>query len=156
MPSDPNDNPGVIAPPPLIYIAGLALGFAIDFLWPLPLVPTDLRIYAGGFLILISFVPAIWVFKLFVKNRTNLDVRKATHKIVTSGPYRMSRNPVYLSLAMLYAGIAIAADSIWVLALLVPVIIVTNYGVIYREEAYLEQKFGAEYLDFKNSVRRWI
>ncbi|MDP6260049.1 MAG: isoprenylcysteine carboxylmethyltransferase family protein [Rhodospirillales bacterium] len=156
MTSDSNDNPGVIAPPPLIFIAGLIVGFALDFFWPVPLVPMEIRIYAGGFIILISFVTAIWMMRLFIKARTNLDVRKPTHKIVTSGPFRWTRNPAYLSLSLLVLGIAIVADSIWVLLLLVVVMIVTHYKVILREEAYLEQKFGVEYLEYKASVRRWV
>lgn len=146
----------MIAPPPLIFIAGLIVGFALDFFWPVPLVPMEIRIYAGGFIILISFVPAIWMMRLFIKARTNLDVRKPTHKIVTSGPFRWTRNPAYLSLSLLVLGIAIVADSIWVLLLLVVAMIVTHYKVILREEAYLEQKFGVEYLEYKASVRRWI
>ena len=144
------------APPSLIFIAGLIVGFALDFFWPVPLVPMEIRIYAGGFIILISFVPAIWMMRLFIKARTNLDVRKPTHKIVTSGPFRWTRNPAYLSLSLLVLGIAIVADSIWVLLLLVVVMIVTHYKVILREEAYLEQKFGVEYLEYKASVRRWV
>ena len=146
----------MIAPPPLIFIAGLIVGFALDFFWPVPLVPMEIRIYAGGFIILISFVPAILMMRLFIKARTNLDVRKPTHKIVTSGPFRWTRNPAYLSLSLLVLGIAIVADSIWVLLLLVVAMIVTHYKVILREEAYLEQKFGVEYLEYKASVRRWI
>ena len=144
------------APPSLIFIAGLIVGFALDFFWPVPLVPMEIRIYVGGFIILISFVPAIWMMRLFIKARTNLDVRKPTHKIVTSGPFRWTRNPAYLSLSLLVLGIAIVADSIWVLLLLVVVMIVTHYKVILREEAYLEQKFGVEYLEYKASVRRWV
>ena len=146
----------MIAPPPLIFIAGLIVGFALDFFWPVSLVPVEILIYAGGFIILISFVPAIWMMRLFIKARTNLDVRKPTHKIVTSGPFRWTRNPAYLSLSLLVLGIAIVADSIWVLLLLVVVMIVTHYKVILREEAYLEQKFGVEYLEYKASVRRWV
>ena len=146
----------MIAPPPLIFIAGLIVGFALDFFWPVPLVPMEIRIYAGGFIILISFVPAIWMMRLFIKARTNLDVRKPTHKIITSGPFRWTRNPAYLSLSLLVLGIAIVADSIWVLLLLVVAMIVTHYKVILREEAYLEQKFGVEYLEYKASVRRWV
>ena len=146
----------MIAPPPLIFFAGLIVGFALNFFWPVPLVPVEIRIYVGGFIILISFVPAIWMMRLFIKARTNLDVRKPTHKIVTSGPFRWTRNPAYLSLSLLVLGIAIVADSIWVLLLLVVVMIVTHYKVILREEAYLEQKFGVEYLEYKASVRRWV
>ncbi len=77
-------------------------------------------------------------------------------RIITTGPYRFSRNPSYVSLTMLYLGIAIAADSVWVLAGLIPTLVVMHYGVILREEEYLEAKFGQEYLRYKRSVPRWL
>ena len=75
---------------------------------------------------------------------------------VSGGPYRFSRNPIYLSATITYAGIAVTADSVWVLASLIPFLIVINRGVIDREEKYLENKFGKDYLDYKASVRRWL
>lgn len=156
MPQNENDNSGVKIPPPVIFIVGLIIGFGLDYQWPAPQLPTDVQFISGGFLILISFVPAIWGLKLFIKAKTNLDVRKPTHQIVTTGPYQWSRNPIYLSLCILYIGIAVAADSIWVLLFLVPAVFVIHHRVILREEAYLERKFGEEYINYKNSVRRWI
>ncbi len=73
-----------------------------------------------------------------------------------SGPYRFTRNPIYLGMTIIFTGIAIAADSIWVLALLVPVLVIMNIGVIMREERYLEGKFGEDYRQYKASVRRWL
>ncbi len=79
-----------------------------------------------------------------------------TAALVSRGPYRFSRNPIYLSMSLLHAGIAIAADNIWMLGLLPPVMLIINYGVIVREEAYLERAFGDEYRAYKTRARRWL
>ena len=97
-----------------------------------------------------------FVLLRFKEAKTNFDLRKPTTRIITTGPYRFSRNPSYVSLTMLYLGIAIAADSVWVLAGLIPTLVVMHYGVILREEEYLEAKFGEEYLRYKRSVPRWL
>ena len=76
--------------------------------------------------------------------------------LVTGGIYRHTRNPLYVALALVYAGIAVAADSLWALMFLAPCLGVIRYGVIAREEAYLERKFGEEYRRFKSAVRRWL
>jgi len=83
-------------------------------------------------------------------------VRTPTTVIVSVGVYRLTRNPMYFSLAILYLGITCWVNSIWCLLLLFPVLIVVNEGVIKREEKYLEKKFGDEYLKYKSTVRRWI
>ncbi len=150
------DAPGVVAIPPFIYGAFLLLGLALDFLFPISVLPNGLQ-YAVGFpLIAASFAVAITAMQLFRKAGTNLDVRKPTTAVVAAGPFRFSRNPIYLSMTMLYIGIAIAADSLWILGLVLPVLMVMHFGVIRREERYLERKFGDEYLNYKRAVRRWI
>lgn len=93
---------------------------------------------------------------MFRSARTSFDVRKPTTVLITDGPFRFSRNPGYLALSLLYAGIAVIADSLWVLALLAPALFVMHYGVIAREELYLERKFGSQYLEYKARVRRWL
>ena len=75
---------------------------------------------------------------------------------MTTGPFQFSRNPLYVSLTLFYIGIAIAAQSLWALALLIVVLTLMQRGVIEREERYLEHKFGAEYVRYKERVRRWI
>ena len=151
-----DDSPGVITIPPVIYLAFLALGIALDLLFPVALLPNPVQ-YAVGFVIIaVSFVLLPFVLGRFRAAGTNLDVRKPTTAIISDGPYRFSRNPAYLSMSLLYLGIGIAADSIWILGLLLPTLVIMHYGVIAREERYLEAKFGEEYLRYKRSVRRWI
>jgi protein-S-isoprenylcysteine O-methyltransferase Ste14 len=97
-----------------------------------------------------SFVTA------FRRARTPVAPYRPTTAIVTTGPYVFSRNPAYLGMALAYAGIAVAAEALWVLAVLVPTLIVIDRGVIAAEERYLERKFGEEYLRYKARTRRWL
>jgi len=94
-----------------------------------------------------------WQFKAA---QTHIEPWRATTSIVTAGPYRFSRNPIYLAMTLVISGIGITVDGIWVIAMLAPTLLVMHYGVIAREERYLEAKFGKVYLDYKRSVRRWI
>ena len=152
----PNDSPGVITIPQLIYLFFLAVGSVLDLLFPVALLSSPVQYTVGFALIAASFVLLPLVLGRFRASGTNLDVRKPTTAIISDGPYRFSRNPAFLSMCLLYAGIGVAADGIWVLGLLLPTLVVMHYGVIAREERYLEAKFGDEYLRYKRSVRRWI
>ncbi len=149
------DVPGVIAKPPFIYLGFLGLGLVFDWLWPLPLLPETVQYTLAAALIVLGLAVALASIRRFKAAGTNIDTQKPATAILTEGPYRFSRNPIYLGLTAVYTGIAIAADAPWVLVLLAPLLIVMHYGVIAREERYLERKFGAEYLDYKASVRRW-
>lgn len=132
------------------------MGIVLDFLFPVPVLPNRVQ-YAVGFAVMaVSGLIMPFVLLEFRKARTNFDPRKPTTAIITTGPYRFSRNPSYVVLTLLYVGIGIAADSIWILGALIPVIVVMHYGVIVREERYLENKFGEEYLRYKRSMRRWL
>jgi len=154
--SPKKDNPGVLVPPPFIYLAGLLIGIGLEALWPLPVLPQAVQYAAGFALAAASSVIAVLGFREFARAKTPFDPHKSTQRIITSGPFRYSRNPLYLSLAMLYAGIAIAIDGIWIIAMLVPTLIILHYGVILREEAYLERKFPDAYRPYKARVRRWF
>jgi protein-S-isoprenylcysteine O-methyltransferase Ste14 len=150
------DTPGVLVPPPLIYLAGLAIGSVAEWLWPAPVLPQPVQYAVGFALMAVSFTIAALGFCEFVRAKTPLDPHKPTRELITSGPFRYSRNPLYLSLAMLYIGIAIAIDGIWIIAMLVPTLLVLHHGVILREEAYLERKFPDNYRPYKARVRRWL
>ncbi len=150
------DAPGVIAPPPIIYALALLLGFALEAVLPSPELGGALRIPLGAVLLALGLGLAAAFFSAFRHAGTPVDVRRATTTLVTSGPYRLSRNPGYLSLALLYAAIAILADAPWALAALAPALIVVDRGVIAREERYLERKFGEQYLRYKATTRRWL
>lgn len=147
---------GIIFPPPLIYLGFLAAGLIADYFWPFPLLPNNLQYAIGAILIAAAFMIVIPAFANFRKAGTPVDPYNPTTAIVVTGSFRFSRNPIYLALSLLYTGIAICADSIWVLGLLLPVLAVMNFGVILREERYLEDKFGDEYRRYKSSVRRWL
>jgi protein-S-isoprenylcysteine O-methyltransferase Ste14 len=150
------DAPGVIARAPFIYLGFLALGLGLDWLWPYPLLPEAVQYALGGALCALGLGVALASIRRFKAAGTNLDPLKPATAILTEGPYRWSRNPIYIGLTAAYAGIGIAVDAPWVWVLLPPTLVVMHYGVIAREERYLERKFGAEYLDYKASVRRWL
>ena len=150
------DAPGVFTIPPLIYVPFLAMGIVLDYLFPVPLLPNRIQYLVGFAVIAVSGLIMPFVLLEFRKFRTNFNPRKATTTIITTGPYRFSRNPSYLALTLIYISVGIAADSIWILGLLIPALALMHYGVITREERYLEKKFGEEYLCYKRSVRRWL
>ncbi len=150
------DNPGVIAPPPLIYLGFLVLGLALDYLWPAGVAPDGVRYPSGIALFVLGGAIFAFALRQLRKAGTSVETRKPTTAIVTGGPFRFSRNPIYVALSLVYAGIGFAVDSAWVLALLAPALIVMRYGVVSREERYLERKFGEAYLRYKASVRRWV
>lgn len=94
--------------------------------------------------------------RALARARTPLDPRKPTTAIVTAGAFRFSRNPIYLSLLLLYLGIASLINALWIFLLALPLVVVLQRGVVEREERYLERKFGDEYMVYKNRVRRWM
>ena len=150
------DNPGVIAPPPLIFLTGLFIGGLVSWFYPLAFLPTFFSIVAGVFLILAGIGI---IFAAIIKMRraaTNVEPWKPTTAIIDNGVYGISRNPIYLAMTLIYTGVSFAFNSFWFLPPLVIVLIVMHFGVILREEKYLERKFGADYLNYKNRVRRWI
>ena len=160
MPNDPSedqrDNPGVIAPPPLIILGFLAAGFALDWAWPAAMLPEAPRYALGLVFAAAGIAVAVAASRQFRAAGTNAMPHKPTTAILTTGPFAYSRNPLYLSLSTFHAAIAVAADNPWALALLAPALVVIRYGVIAREERYLEAKFGDEYRAYKTRVRRWL
>ena len=153
----PEDRPDVIARPPFLYLAALVLGIGLDLLWPatVGLEPSLLYSVAGALVAAGGALVAL-AARRFRAVGTNVPTNRPTTALVTDGPYRVSRNPIYIALSSFYVGLALFADSPWALALLAPLLVVMRYGVIAREEAYLARKFGAAYLGYKASVRRWL
>jgi protein-S-isoprenylcysteine O-methyltransferase Ste14 len=157
--NEPRDNPGVIAPPPLIALATLLLGLALDWLLPAFMLSGILwfrtRFIVGGIFIVIGAAIAIVAFRSFVQAGTNVEPWKPTLTLVTGGVYSWIRNPMYVSLILLLAGIAIALASDWTLVMLVPSALILHFGVVKREEQYLEAKFGDSYRDYVTKVPRY-
>jgi protein-S-isoprenylcysteine O-methyltransferase Ste14 len=150
------DRAGVRIPPPVIYIAGFLGGIALEAAFPIAGLPSTVALVAG-------FVGvAIWLaldgsaMLLFLRAKTSMVPMKPTAALVTSGPYRVTRNPMYLGMAFLYVGLALLLGEIWSLAFLPVVLFVVDRQVIAREERYLEAKFGEAYREYKSRVRRWL
>jgi protein-S-isoprenylcysteine O-methyltransferase Ste14 len=150
------DIPGVIAPPPLILLGFLLLGLALDWLRPAPLFPAAAQYAVGAVLIVLAGALAFSAIARFLRAGTNVPTRQPTTALVTTGPYRFSRNPIYTGMILLLLGVGVMVDSAWILTMAIPFALVIRYGVIAREERYLEAKFGESYRRFRASVRRWI
>ncbi len=152
------DGANVRFPPPLIYVGVFALGFAAGRLLHLPTLGLEprLRDPVGGAFVLAGLLASFTGAGLFLRNRTAIIPFKPATYLVTSGVYRWTRNPMYLGMALTYAGLAFLLNSLPALVLLLVVIAIVQRQVIAREEAYLERAFGNEYLAYKNRVRPWI
>ena len=150
------ENPGVIAPPPLIYLAGLLLGFALEVLLPSRRL-RGVRVRAAGLLLAVGGLSlAREFFMTFRRAGTPVDPRRAATVLVTHGPYRFTRNPAYLGMALLYSGVTLSRGALWPFATLPAVLAVVDRGVIAREERYLTERFGESYTSYRTTVRRWI
>ncbi|MHB1163390.1 MAG: methyltransferase family protein [Minisyncoccota bacterium] len=151
-----SDSPHVIALPPYIYVSGLAAGLLLQWLNPLPFLPENLAWPIGTTLVVISLMLVTTAMRALREAKTNVDVRKPATRIVVSGSYRFSRNPIYLAMTFFFVGIAALLGALWILLTLIPVLLVLHFGVIMREEAYLTSKFGEEYIQYQSNVRRWL
>lgn len=150
------DTAGVPFPPPLAYVAGLLVGLAVELVVPLGDPAAWIRILGGAIGLVFWLVLDGEAMRRFRRADTPMIPFSPTRALVTDGVYSHTRNPMYLGMAFLYAGIALAAGLIWPLLLLPVVILVVDRLVIAREEPYLERKFGEEYRAFKSRTRRWI
>ncbi len=150
---------GVIMRPPLLFLGALLLGLALDHLlpWPFPLPRTDQihRVVAGGLILMGMAIFAASV-RNFARAGTPVPGNKPTRALVTTGIHGWSRNPIYIGMFLVYCAIGIAVRSPSILVLTLPLAIIMRYGVVAREEAYLERRFGDAYRDYKGRVRRWV
>jgi protein-S-isoprenylcysteine O-methyltransferase Ste14 len=155
--SGPADTAQVIARPPLLWGLAVVAGFALDWLMPLRFVPAAVPAgWLGGAVLAIAVALFAWAIATVTRAGSNVPTNKPTTSIVDTGPYRFTRNPIYLGMMLGLAGLAIAFDSFWLLLTLVPFAFVIRYGVVAREEAYLERKFGELYRRYRIRVRRWL
>jgi protein-S-isoprenylcysteine O-methyltransferase Ste14 len=147
---------GVIARPPLIFLAALLLGLVLDRLLPWAFTVPDLvKWMIAGSLIIVGLSVAVAGIGNLYRAATPVPTNKPTRVLVTNGIHRWTRNPIYLGMFLVYAGIGVAARSPWILILALPLIIILRYGVVAREEAYLARRFGEAYRDCKARVR-WL
>jgi protein-S-isoprenylcysteine O-methyltransferase Ste14 len=154
----PTDGANVRFPPPLIYVAGFALGIVTDRVLRLPGLGASLpaRSVAGVLLGLVGFLVMFAGAGIFLRKRTAIVPFKPATSLVTTGVLGWTRNPMYLGLAIFYVGLAVIFGSLAALLVLPLVLAIVETQVIAREEAYLERAFGSEYVAYKSRVRRWI
>jgi len=150
------DRPGVAVLPPVLWFGTLLLGIAIQFIRPLVVpVPTPWRWIAGVLAVAaIAFGGAGRA--AFARAGTNVNPLEPALRLVDSGPFRFSRNPMYVGMAIAYLGIALATRFGWLLVLFPIALVVMHRGVILREERYLTGKFGAPYVEYRRRVRRYL
>jgi protein-S-isoprenylcysteine O-methyltransferase Ste14 len=148
------DSPGVKFPPPFLFAGGILAGWLLNkwIALPLPALPPLLgwALIAAGVLLALSAV------SLFFRARTHLIPNRPANSLVVAGPYRFTRNPMYVSLTAVYLGVCVLMQSVWALVLLPLVLTAIYRNVISPEEAYLERRFGGEYTQYQKRVRRWL
>ncbi len=155
--AEARDKPDVAVHPPIAWALAIVAGLAADRLYEWPFVPPPFpHVWIGAGVFAAGAALALWAVVTMRQAGTRVETYKPTTAIVADGPYRVTRNPIYLGLFLGQTGFAIGFDNLWLLAMLVPFILVIRYGVIAREEAYLERKFGAVYLGYKSRTRRWL
>jgi protein-S-isoprenylcysteine O-methyltransferase Ste14 len=151
------DTAQVIIRPPIGWALAMLAGLALNWLMPLPFLPVMLPAgWLGGMMFALALVLFAWAIATMTRAGSNVPTSLPTTTIVETGPYRFTRNPIYLGMFLGLVGLAIAFDSLWLLATLVPFAFLIRYGVVAREEAYLERKFGDVYSHYRARVRRWL
>lgn len=150
------DTPGVRFPPPLVYLATTLVGVAIDRAVPVRIFPNTVAGWLGGAFVLLGLTIGGISLREFRKAKTTIHPNRPASALVAAGPFRYSRNPMYLALSILQVGIGVWMNTVWVVLLLVPTLVWIRRSVIAREERHLTQKFGQAYLDYQAKVRRWL
>jgi len=142
--------------PPFVYLGAIVLGLAIHALWPVRFVPPSLGAPLGVVLALVAVALFLSALRTFRAAGTPVPGNRPATTIVRTGPYRFSRNPIYLAFSLFQLGLAFWTNSLGLLITLVLAVALMSFVVIPREERYLEARFPAEYVPYKASVRRWI
>lgn len=155
MAQNPSDSANAIAPPLPLYLGVILLGLALHWVSPLPIAGATFTPF-GLALIALSAAGLRWAFVMMRRAETTASPYKPANRLTTDGPFRYSRNPIYVAMTGGYLGIALLANSLWLLLLLVPLLLVMEFGVIRREERHLAARFGEDYAVYRAAVRRWL
>jgi protein-S-isoprenylcysteine O-methyltransferase Ste14 len=155
--TETKDSSNAIVRPPIAWALAFLAGLAMDWIYRMPWIPAAWpSIWIGAVVFAAAFALAVWAIVTIRRAGTAVETRKPTTRIIEHGPYGFTRNPIYLGMFLGLIGLATGFDSLWILIALIPFYFVIRYGVVAREEAYLERKFGQVYLDYKSRVRRWL
>ncbi len=155
MAEDTTENAQVVVPPPLLMIVSLAAAFAMNWVQPVP-IPIQWLRWLGVLIVLGGLSLAFLAVREFIAAGTTLDPHSQATTLVTSGPYRISRNPIYLGFLLMEVGLPLAGGTPWGLFFAPLLIISYNQLVIRFEEAHLQKRFGLQYREYHSQVRRWL
>jgi len=150
------DTSGVRFPPPLIYVGGFVIGYLLDRAVPLTLTSWPLGEPIGWALVAVGVALMGSAVMTFRRAGTSLNPAKPTTRVVVHGPYRFTRNPMYVGWVIVYLGCVLLTNTVWPLVSLPVVLVLISRAVIAKEERYLEAKFGDAYRAYKARVRRWL
>jgi protein-S-isoprenylcysteine O-methyltransferase Ste14 len=155
--SDPADTANVIVRPPIAWALAVLVGLTLQWVVSLPFMPASVPAgWIGGIVFALALALFAWAIATMTRAGSNVPTNLPTTTIVETGPYRFTRNPIYLGMFLGLVGLAIAFDNLWLLVMLMPFTLAIRYGVVAREEAYLERKFGDAYRQYSARVRRWL
>jgi protein-S-isoprenylcysteine O-methyltransferase Ste14 len=149
-------SPDVISCPPMIYLGSLVLGLLLNWLVPSQRLLSISCPVTGWLLAFAGFCIGFWGVRTFIRFGTNVRPDLPVTALVTSGPYRYSRNPLYMACTIIYLGITLSVGSLWLLVTLMPTLALMHWKIVRREEEYLEGRFGDDYRAYKAQVNRWI
>jgi protein-S-isoprenylcysteine O-methyltransferase Ste14 len=150
------DSPGVIVFPPVLFLSAVVLGVTLQLFWPIQVSRALPVKIIGGLFVSMGVASIVSAKKRMRCVGTNVRPDKPTTAIVTDGPYHLTRNPIYLGAMTAYLGLSLVFNAFWPLPVLIPFLFLLDWGVVRREEHYLEGKFGDVYLAYKARVRRWL
>jgi protein-S-isoprenylcysteine O-methyltransferase Ste14 len=150
------DSPDVISCPPLVFLGALIAGMLLNWFIPLRSFSSECFRLTGGLLGLAGTLAGIWGVYTLRRAGTSVRPGQPVTALVTDGPYRFSRNPLYVALTVIYLGIVLSSGLVWLLVTLIPVLTLVHWRIVRREEVYLEARFGDVYRAYRVRVRRWI
>jgi len=150
------DHPDVIALPPFLYLAAFLVVLLLRWIRPWPILPPRFVPWAGIGMLIAGLAIGIPGRLALRSAGTSVKPTQPTTAIVTRGTYRLTRNPLYVGLTCFFIGLTLAFDTGWGFVVLLPLLVVMHFGVVRREERYLEAKFGEEYRQYRGRVRRYL
>lgn len=150
------DSPGILLAAPFYLVAFMALGVGLGRIWPLGFLPTGIPDLSGYAVVGISLFLLWRVEKEFAACETDARCRVGDSALITTGPFRYSRNPAYVAMAIMVAGLSVTMNNLWLAIMILPACLSVYWFCIRKEETYLEATFGADYVEYRRSVRRWL
>ena len=148
-------NLGIVRPP-LVYLCAIVLGLLLHFTWPVRLMSRAVNVPLGSAAVLVAVALFLYAVRTFRTAGTPVPGNRPTTTVVRTGPYRWTRNPIYLSFSLFQLGVAFLVNSVWLVVTLIPAVALMSFVLIPREERYLGTRFHSDYLAYKASVRRWL